>query len=108
MHRYKQFISLGIVFLGSMNFLDVAQAQAPYSIPPPPDPFFYRKPEQIRPDLYPEDNLCFAILASGWQYYQRLRSQGSYPSDERIRSQRKWETKKGCVHHGYPSGNRPT
>jgi hypothetical protein len=27
MHKYKQLISLGIVFLGSMNFLNVAQAQ---------------------------------------------------------------------------------
>jgi hypothetical protein len=53
MHRYKQFISLGIVFLGSMSFLDVAQADSPYNYPPP-DPFFWQKPEQIRPDLYPE------------------------------------------------------
>jgi hypothetical protein len=54
MHRYKQFISLGIVFLGSMSFLDVAQAEDPYLTQPPPDPFFWRKPEEIRPDLYPE------------------------------------------------------
>jgi hypothetical protein len=54
MHRYKQLISLGIVFLGSMNFLDVAQAEDPYLTQPPLDPFFWQKPEQIRPDLYPE------------------------------------------------------
>jgi hypothetical protein len=53
MHRYKQLISLGIVFLGSMSFLDVAQADSPYNYPPPPA-IDYLKPEQIRPDLYPE------------------------------------------------------
>jgi hypothetical protein len=105
MRKYKQVMSLGIVLLSSMSFLDVARAQAPYSIPPPPDPFFYQKPEQIRPDLYPKDNLCFAILASGWRYYQRLRDRGSYPSDERISSQRKWETKKGCNHLYDENGN---
>jgi hypothetical protein len=33
MHKYKQLISLGIVFLGSMNFLNVAQAQDPSFYP---------------------------------------------------------------------------
>lgn len=53
MHKYKQLISLGILFLGSMSFLDVAQADAILDAPPL-DPFFWQKPEQIRPDLYPE------------------------------------------------------
>jgi hypothetical protein len=53
MHKYKQLISLGIVFLGSMSFLDVAQADAILDAPPL-DPFFWRKPEQIQPNRYPE------------------------------------------------------
>jgi hypothetical protein len=59
MHRYKQLISLGIVFLGSMSFLDVPRAQAQYVepqyvIPWGIDATLHQKPEQIRPDLYPE------------------------------------------------------
>jgi hypothetical protein len=45
MHRYKQFISLGIVFLGSISFLDVAHAQTIYvpNAPAYPDMCSYRE-----------------------------------------------------------------
>jgi hypothetical protein len=58
MHRYKQFISLGIVFLGSMSFLDVPRAQAQfihkepqYVVPWEIDATLHQTPEQIRRGL---------------------------------------------------------
>ncbi len=58
MHRYKQFISLGIVFLGSMSFLDVFRAQAQfihkepqYVVPWEIDATLHQTPEQIRRGL---------------------------------------------------------
>lgn len=56
MHRYKQLISLGIVFLGSMSFLDVPRAQAQYVepqyvVPAEIDATLHQTPEQIRRGL---------------------------------------------------------
>jgi hypothetical protein len=46
MNQRQQFCFFGVLFLGAMSLSGVALAQFA------PDPFFYRKPEQIRPDLY--------------------------------------------------------
>jgi hypothetical protein len=46
MNQRQQLCFFGVLFLGAMSLSDVASAQFA------PDPFFYRKPEQIRPDLY--------------------------------------------------------
>jgi hypothetical protein len=94
----QQFCFFGILFLGTMSLCKVASADSPFNYPAP-SAIDYQKPEDIRPDLYPKNNLCHSILASEWRYYQRQKASGaSYPDTEAVRLQRKWETKKGCAH----------
>jgi hypothetical protein len=50
MNQHQQVWFFAILFLGSMTFCDIAQAQFA------PDPFFYRKPHQIAPQKYRKQN----------------------------------------------------
>jgi hypothetical protein len=96
MDKLKQCFSLSIMFFGAANFSQVSLAQ--YNVPMQPpvprhDTMFPRR------DRDQNKSVCEVILSSEWRYYQRMRSSGSaYPTAEAIRSQRKWESKKGCSH----------
>jgi hypothetical protein len=54
MSQYRRLCGLGILLFGAMTYCDTAQAQ--FQIYPPPPAIDYLKPEQIRPDLYPNES----------------------------------------------------